>query len=114
MADKRRDKRRETRDKIGREEVLDLAKEATSSIRNISYGEPQDDFACTSELWESYLARTMQVRGRLTVRPYDVPVMMVLLKISRLAQTPGDADHWVDMAGYAAIGAECAMMECCE
>jgi len=42
-----------------------------------------------------------------------VPVMMILLKISRLAHTPGNADHWVDIAGYCAIGAECASGETC-
>jgi len=110
----RRNKRNQQRDLLDRSEVLHLAREAVSNARNITYGEPQDDFACTSEFWESYIARTTQVRGRLEVRPSDVPVMMILLKISRLAQTPGNADHWVDIAGYCAIGAECASGECCE
>ena len=43
---------------------------------------------------------------------------MILLKISRLAHSPGEMDHWVDIAGYAAIGAEIAGEEeignCCD
>jgi len=109
----KRKRRKQKRDILDRAEVLHLAREAVTNARNVDYGEPQDDFACTAELWESYLARIDQTRGRLEVRASDVPVMMILLKISRLAQTPGDADHWVDIAGYCAIGAECASGESC-
>lgn len=109
----KRSKRDERRETLDRSEVLNKAREVVTSARNVSYGEPQDDFACTSEFWESYIARITQVRGYPEIRPSDVPVMMILLKISRLAQTPGDADHWVDIAGYCAIGAECASEECC-
>lgn len=100
---------------INRQSVLHEAAHAVTKARNATYGEPIDDFGCTAELWDSYIARISQVRGYPDVKPHDVPVMMILLKISRLAQTPAEADHWVDIAGYSAIGAECAALtECCE
>ena len=37
----------------------------------------------------------------------DVAMMMVLLKIARIAAGGGKADSWIDLAGYAACGAEC-------
>ena len=101
-----------TRDLPNRSEILRRADEAVSKARNTSYGEPQDDLASTSEHWDSYSTRITQVRGLPLLRP------MILLKISRLAHSPGEMDHWVDIAGYAAIGAEIAGEEeignCCD
>ncbi len=37
--------------------------------------------------------------------------MMILMKLSRLATSPAKPDHWIDMAGYAACGGECATKE---
>ena len=53
----------------------------------------------------------------MNLQPHDISAMMILLKISRLANSPGETDHWVDIAGYAAIGSECALeadTPCCE
>ena len=104
-----------TKPVVNRQMVLHEAMHAVTKARNESYGEPIDDFACTSELWDSYIARIVQVRGSATILPHDISAMMILLKISRLAQTPGDDDHWIDIAGYSAIGAECAAQTgCCD
>jgi hypothetical protein len=35
--------------------------------------------------------------------------MLALLKIARLKNSPNHRDSWVDIAGYAACGAECAL-----
>jgi len=117
MAKNKKKKQEETRDIAHRESVLKSALEAVTTSRNQSYGEPQDDFACTSELWDSYITRLIQVRGFVNLQPHDISAMMILLKISRLANSPGETDHWVDIAGYAAIGSECADeidTPCCE
>lgn len=112
---KRKKKKQQQKPGLSRGMILHEATHAVTAARNVSYGEPLDDFACTSEFWDSYIARITQVRGYPDILPHDVPVMMVLLKISRLAQTPGDADHWVDIAGYSAIGGEIAsQLNCCE
>jgi hypothetical protein len=39
----------------------------------------------------------------------DVAAMLALLKIARLQQSPNHRDSWVDLAGYAACGAECGL-----
>lgn len=33
---------------------------------------------------------------------------MIAMKLSRLVQTPGHRDSWLDIAGYAALGHEIA------
>lgn len=118
MTKRKPQKQAPTRDLPNRSEILQRANEAVSKSRNTSYGEPQDDFACTSELWDSYITRITQVRGLPGIRPSDISAMMILLKISRLAHSPGEMDHWVDIAGYAAIGAELAAEDelgnCCD
>jgi hypothetical protein len=38
--------------------------------------------------------------------PADVAAMMILMKVSRITTSPGKEDNWVDIAGYAACGAE--------
>jgi len=123
MAKNKPTKRTKKRDDAGddrtktRNAVLAEALDAISQARNVDYGEPQDDFACTSGLWESYIWRIIQTRGYPRIFPHDVSAFMILLKISRLAESPANMDHWVDIAGYAAIGAECAQnqddSDCC-
>ena len=42
------------------------------------------------------------------VDPEQVALCMAGIKIARLIQTPTHADSWLDLAGYAAVGSECA------
>ena len=39
----------------------------------------------------------------------DVAVMMIQLKLARIKTSPEHADHWIDVAGYAACGVEVAV-----
>jgi len=118
MAKRKVVKQEPARDLLNRSEILFKANGAISRARNVTYGEPQDDFACTAELWDSYITRITQVRGLPSIRPSDISAMMILLKISRLANSPGEMDHWIDIAGYSAIGGEIAGQEetgsCCD
>lgn len=45
--------------------------------------------------------------GGVYIDANDVAMMMALLKIARIAAGGGKADSWIDLAGYAACGAEC-------
>lgn len=82
-----------------REETLDKAKEIVTGNRDQEYGSPENNFSRIAELWGAYLG--------VAVKPTDVAVMMVLMKVSRLASSGGkNIDSWVDIAGYAACGAE--------
>ena len=69
--------------------------------RNEQYGEPEDNFKRIAVFWSNYLDRE--------ITSADVAVMMVLFKAARVSASPDKADSWVDMAGYALCGAECAV-----
>ena len=84
--------------------TLQTAAEAVGGPRNADYGNPTDDFRTQAEMFSSYLSRT---NGQsVVVSASDIAALMVLVKIARQAHRP-KADNWIDMAGYAACGAEC-------
>jgi hypothetical protein len=85
-----------------RREILDAAACAVCGERNLNYGAPEDNFRNISELWDVWL------KGRRTVEPWEVAVLMIFLKLGRLKTTPDHRDSWVDIAGYAACGFEVA------
>lgn len=90
-----------------RKECLDLAAEIVLKDRNRQYGEPEDNFGKIAGMWGVYLGRP--------VSPCDVACLLSLLKIVRAKSNPHNRDSWIDLAGYAACGAECADKMCgCE
>lgn len=80
-----------------RKELLDAALRCVCGDRE-SYGTPEDNFGRIARLWEDYLQHP--------ILPHDVAAMMALLKIARIATGLPKADNWIDLAGYAACGAE--------
>ena len=90
-----------------RKDCLDAAAKAVLTDRAREYGGPEDCFGLIAALWSRYTERD--------ISSADVAVMMILLKIARIEGNPRHADSWVDIAGYAACGAECASgMSGCE
>lgn len=88
-----------------REKILQQALEIVTKDRNTDYGNPEDNFKVIADLWNVYLA----ARGtNARVDAKDVAAMMILMKMSRIVTSPGKEDHWVDIAGYSACGAECS------
>lgn len=85
---------------MDRKELLDMAAAIVTKDRNTDYGEPEDAFGLIASLWTAYL--------KMPVTPQDVAVLMVLLKIARIRNSPNHKDSWVDMAGYTACGGEIA------
>lgn len=83
---------------INRSDILDEAKKAICTDRQNDYGEPEDNFQKISSLWSVYLGRPILKK--------DVAVMMILLKVARVASGHGKGDNWVDICGYSAIGGE--------
>lgn len=83
-----------------RKECLDKAAGCVLQDRANEYGGVEDNFGRIANFWSVYLGRK--------VYPADVAAMMALLKIARARSNPGHDDSWVDLAGYAACGAECA------
>lgn len=84
-----------------REEVLDAAMHAVMHDRNAEYAPPEDNFRRIAAFWNTYL------EGR-EITPTDVGIMCGLIKVARIMSSPGQIDHYVDLAGYAACSADCA------
>lgn len=81
-----------------REEVLKKAASLVSGDRNVDYDEPSRNFEIIADLWQTYLG--------VSITRYDVAVLNILQKVSRIMSSPSKEDHWVDIAGYAACGYE--------
>jgi hypothetical protein len=90
--------------KMHRVRLLDLARQAVAR-GEAAYGAPWPFFSQAAALWSALLGQ------RITAA--QVAMCMVLFKVSRLAVAGNDdhADSWVDVAGYAALGAELAACE---
>lgn len=79
-----------------RDEVLNTALQRVTA-KPQEYGTPENVFGLIADLWSDYL--------NVGIEPADVANMMILLKIARNKHGKKD-DTWVDIAGYAACGAE--------
>lgn len=94
--------------RLTRADILHAAEKCVCGQREQDYGTPEDNFETIAELWETYLRRAcVDEAGGVYIDANDVAIMMVLLKIARIAAGGGKADSWIDLAGYAACGAEC-------
>ena len=89
---------------MNRKECLEEAIKLTTQDREAAYGTPEACFNSVAQYWNTYIQsiKNRQLKG------YDVAVMMALLKIARIPASPTKEDNWVDLAGYAANGAEVA------
>ena len=72
--------------------VLQEADKITSVDRNKDYGHPRADFTRTATLWSAFLG--------IEITPEQVPLMMILLKVSREANKH-KLDNLIDICGYA-------------
>lgn len=88
---------------MNRTETLQKALDAVER-RPKAYGPPEQNFERIARRWNTHLQNTGHSYCGLTAT--DVAVMMADLKLARLEETPGHEDSWVDLAGYAACGAE--------
>ena len=88
---------------MDRKQCLEEAIKIVTKDRQNDYGTPEKNFGTIAEYWTAYL-RSRGING--IVKDFDVAAMMSLLKIARVASSPHKDDNWVDLAGYAANGAE--------
>ena len=94
--------------KLTRADILHAAEKCVCGQREQDYGTPEDNFETIAGLWETYLSHAcVDEAGGVYIDANDVAMMMALLKIARIAAGGGKADSWIDLAGYAACGAEC-------
>ena len=83
---------------MNRKETLKKAEECVCGKREQEYGSPEDNFQSIANLWSSY--------KNVSFTALDVSMMMALLKIARIQTGTATEDSFVDLAGYAACGAE--------
>lgn len=89
-----------------RSEILKKAEECVCQSRQASYGDVENNFSNIAKLWNIYLDGVCDVRSEYVIYPEDVAIMMILLKIARIASGHQKDDNWIDIAGYAACGGE--------
>lgn len=85
---------------MNRKECLDAAAAAVLKNRQAIYGGVEDSFGDVARMWSIILGHQ--------VTSAQVALCMAGLKIVRACSSPDHADNWVDLAGYAACGAEIA------
>jgi len=88
---------------------MSILEEALKAVENrqSSYGNPIDNHKRIAGLWNEYLnnIKRDQAEGFSTIqiKPEEVAIMMILVKIARLCETPGHRDSIIDIAGYAEV-----------
>jgi len=86
------------------EDMLRQAASLVGGQRAKDYGDKTENHERIANLWNVWL--TERYGNTQTIEAYDVAIMMILMKISRLMHTQGHSDSHVDIAGYAAIAEE--------
>jgi hypothetical protein len=91
-------------EKISKAATLELATAAVAD-RGLNYGRPEDNFQRIADRWTAHVRNC---GGTFKFTASNVAVMMIDVKLARLENTPSHLDSWVDLAGYAACGANIA------
>lgn len=86
-----------------RDSVIGEAADIISGERAAAYGDAAEDFGRIAAMWSAILG--------VEVPTEKVAMMMVAVKLSRLSQSPAHRDSWVDVIGYAGLGAEVAKVD---
>ena len=71
---------------------------STLANRGKSYGSMLENHQRIADIWSVVLEKK--------VTPEQVALCMAGVKMARLIQSPDHEDSWLDLAGYAACGAE--------
>jgi len=98
--------------KSPRASALDEARRLVTGDRNNQYGPPTQDFLRTAALLNALGYGREDAEGVVhPIQSSDVAIIIAQVKVSRLMHSRGKRDSWVDLAGYAACGYECAVEE---
>lgn len=81
--------------------ILRRANELTHGDRDDVYGSPYDNHQRIASLWSIVLERE--------VEPHEVALCMVMVKVSRLIESPDHTDSYIDGAAYFALAGEIAL-----
>jgi Domain of unknown function (DUF6378) len=78
--------------------MLHRAEELINGQRQQDYGDKLSNFSQIAMLWQGTLALKLQPDAVIT--PEDVALLMMQVKIARLAKSPHHKDSLLDIAGY--------------
>jgi hypothetical protein len=92
-------------------EMLNATSDLIGGQRAQDYGDKYVNHMRIAKLWTMWLQeRTASWRvdcedenTDFHVSPYDVAMMMLLVKVARLMHSPGHQDCHIDIAGYASV-----------
>lgn len=82
--------------------ALTEASELLLGSRQGSYGDARITHERISQMWNAIVPQGKRIS------PSDVALMMIAVKVIRASKNPRHRDSWVDIAGYAEIGAQLA------
>jgi len=93
------------------EEMLGAAADLVGGQRAEDYGDKYVNHMRIAKLWTMWLQeRTATWKTDceykdmdFQISPYDVAMMMLLVKVARLMHSPGHQDCHIDIAGYASV-----------
>lgn len=93
----------EPKQKTTRTDILETAIKMVNGSRDHDHGEPENNFEIIANLWSLYIGTELSSE--------DVAIMMILLKVARIASGKYNPDNYVDIAGYASCAGEIAEEE---
>ena len=93
------------------EEMLGAAADLVGGQRVEDYGDKYVNHMRIAKLWTMWLQERaaswkidcVDEESDFQISPYDVAMMMLLVKIARLMHSPGHTDCHIDIAGYASV-----------
>jgi hypothetical protein len=90
--------------------TLDEAKRLICGDRNNQYGPPGKDFNRAAQALNSlgFGKESLDGDSLELLDDHDIATIMIVLKLSRIMWSAQKRDSWIDVAGYAACGAEVA------
>lgn len=83
------------------ESILMEAEKIVNGARRNAYGHPENNFGRIAALWQVHLDNRQGGRAA-DLTTIDIALLMILMKVARLQETPTHRDSAVDIAGYAA------------
>lgn len=79
--------------------LLRRANDTINGDRQRDYGDKLQNFSQIAMLWQGLLATKLQPNA--AIFPEDVALLMIAVKMARLAKSPDHEDSILDVAGYA-------------
>jgi hypothetical protein len=92
-------------------EMLNATAGMVGGQRAEDYGDKYVNHMRIAKLWTmwlnerrpDWLSEDEQKEPEIQITPYDVAMMMLLVKVARLMHSPGHQDCHIDIAGYASV-----------